>query len=87
MVTLKQKMHIDLRNIQQSDGSESHTFYEDVGSTSSFVVRAREIVSHGDLKTKPHDFQHGGNLFCDKMGNITSEASNTLSSLLEAALF
>ncbi|CDH16360.1 uncharacterized protein ZBAI_08148 [Zygosaccharomyces bailii ISA1307] len=80
-------MHIDLRNIQQSDGNESHTFYEDVGSTSSFVVRAREIVSHGESKTKPHDLQHEGNLSCGKMGNIISEASKTLSSLLEAALF
>ncbi|CDH18134.1 uncharacterized protein ZBAI_09922 [Zygosaccharomyces bailii ISA1307] len=80
-------MHIDLRNIQQSDGNESHTFYEDVGSTSSFVVRAREIVSHGESKTKPHDLQHEGNLSCGKMGNIVSEASKTLSSLLEAALF
>ena len=80
-------MHIDLRNIQQSGGNESHTFYEDVGSTSSFVVRAREIVSHGESKTKPHDLQHEGNLSCGKMGNIISEASKTLSSLLEAALF
>ncbi|AQZ17963.1 hypothetical protein BZL39_M05220 [Zygosaccharomyces parabailii] len=79
-------MHIDLRNIQQSDGSESHTFYEDVGSTSSFVVRAREIVSEGTAKARPPDLQHGSNLLGNKMGNIISEASNTLSGLLEAAL-
>lgn len=80
-------MDINLRNIQQLDSSDNHTFYEDVGSTSSFVVRAREIVSQGTSKTKPPSTQHESNLYGAKMGNITSEASRTSSDLLEAALF
>lgn len=82
--------HIDFRNIQLSDGNTVHTFYEDAGSTSSFVVRACEIVSNATGKgpTKPEspEMQYDVNLIDKKTGNITSEASNTFSELLNVAL-
>lgn len=79
-------MKIDLRNIQQSDSSENHTFYEEIGSTTSFVVRAHEIFSDGTAKARNPGFQYDRNLLVDKMENIISESSNTTSNLLDAAL-
>lgn len=84
--TKEMVMHIDLRDVQQSDGNESHTFYEDVGSTSSFVVRAREIVSHGNSSKKLSEVQPVNSTSSQKMGNISSEASSTLSDLLNTTL-
>ncbi|CEP59993.1 Zn(II)2Cys6 transcription factor LALA0_S01e00584g [Lachancea lanzarotensis] len=78
--------HIDLHNVQQVDNNESHTFYEDAGSTSSFVMRAREIFSHEAPFTEPLNQQTPNLSFGHSSGNIPGEASTVQSSLLDRAL-
>ncbi|SCU77258.1 LAMI_0A00364g1_1 [Lachancea mirantina] len=79
-------MHIDLRNVQQSDDNERHTFYEDVGSTSSFVARAHEIVSHGSSKTRSPTEPSESSVPVQNLESITNDASHVLSDLLRTAL-
>ncbi|SCU86796.1 LADA_0E00342g1_1 [Lachancea dasiensis] len=78
--------HIDLRNVQRIDGGKTHTFYEDVGSTSSFVVRASEIVSHGASASALSNSKPAYILPGERIGSISSESSAVLSNLLSFAL-
>ncbi|SCU90885.1 LAFA_0F00694g1_1 [Lachancea sp. 'fantastica'] len=78
--------HINLHTVQQTENSESHTFYEDAGSTSSFVVRAREIFSHGALPPGSSKNKDSSLPFRHKLGNIPRKALTVHSDSLHTAL-